>query len=109
MLSYDFLMRGSNHYPLTFKNSSQERSSCRGILCQVEILDWLSWAHIFVLSYNPCNGAPREARKKNEDVFEKLPLFEIEDLYGKTEAGRRKTYVGFGHSTLLRSCSVLIL
>ena len=34
------------------------------------------------------NSDLREAEKKSEDIYEKLPLFEIEDLYCKTEAGK---------------------
>lgn len=30
----------------------------------------------------------REAEKRNEDIYEKLPLFEIEDKYNGTEAGK---------------------
>ena len=30
----------------------------------------------------------RESEKKNEDIYEKLPMFQIEELYNKTEAGR---------------------
>jgi hypothetical protein len=33
----------------------------------------------------------REAQKRDEDIYEKLPLFEIEEKYGKTEGGRSKT------------------
>ena len=47
----------------------------------------------------------REAEKKSEDIYEKLPLFEIEDLYGKTEAGKilGKTYKRFN---LNPSCQI---
>lgn len=30
----------------------------------------------------------REAEKKNEDIYEEMPLFMIEQEYGGTEAGR---------------------
>lgn len=46
----------------------------------------------------------REAIKKNNEIYEKLALFELEEKYGKTEGGK---YFGcaiyppnlFGHST----------
>ena len=30
----------------------------------------------------------REAQKKAEDVYDKMPLYEIEEKFGKTETGR---------------------
>lgn len=30
----------------------------------------------------------RESEKKDQDIYEKLPMFQIEELYNKTEAGR---------------------
>lgn len=32
--------------------------------------------------------SPRESEKKNKEQYEKLPLFVIEEKYGKTEGGR---------------------
>ena len=40
-------------------------------------------------SYNRSQQChPREAEKRDEDVYEKIPRFELEDEYGKTEAGK---------------------
>jgi len=31
---------------------------------------------------------PREAEQRSDDIYEKLPLFQIEEKFGKTEAGK---------------------
>ena len=39
--------------------------------------------------------ALREAEKKNEDIYEKLPLFQIEQTYGGTEGVSPIDWCGF--------------
>jgi len=33
-------------------------------------------------------NCPREAEKRNEDIYEKVPLFQLEEQYSKSQAGR---------------------
>jgi hypothetical protein len=40
----------------------------------------------------------REAEKRSEEVFEKRPLFEIEEQYNKTEAGRIQSCISIAGS-----------
>jgi hypothetical protein len=40
----------------------------------------------------PVNSFPREAEEKKK-VFEDLPLFEIEQRWGTTEAGKSLDYI----------------
>ena len=39
-------------------------------------------------NFQPLAWFLREAERKNEEVYEKLPLFEIKQKYGKTDAGK---------------------
>ena len=45
--------------------------------------------------------ALRESEKREDDLYEKLPFFQIEEKYGKTEAGKS---LGFNLSTYTTLC-----
>ena len=42
----------------------------------------------------------REAEKREDDIYEKLPIFQIEEKYGKTEAGKSLVSVTFPHPSI---------
>lgn len=56
----------------------------------VEYEPQCTFAHLHQTSSLILVSVLREAERKNDDVFEDLPLFVIEEQYGGSEAGRRE-------------------
>ena len=86
-------------YPLRF-SESKVWGCGRSLLCEVKPLVRSFTVDISAMPSNPvisryfpifgliAYDPPRESEKKDEDIFEKLPLFEIEQKYATTEAGK---------------------
>lgn len=63
---------------------NKERNACRSLFPAVgppskDII------HGHMIHSSNC---PREAEKRNEDIYEKVPLFQLEEQYSKSQAGR---------------------
>ena len=55
---------------------------------------WYSKLPVCLWAFSTSPIVLREAEKKDMDIYEKIPLFQLEEDYGKTEAGRTACTVG---------------
>ena len=67
------------------ESNTKGRSSCRSVLRSAQPLASTEISHQVAAKW--C-WDPRESSKKNEDVYEKVPLFDLQERFGSTEGGR---------------------